>query len=242
MGGRFVLLNKFAFRRLCILFVSNCVNYRRIFYRIRHKLLCVNQKSRQKPASSPTPTFFLRGKNKIYSLGFKLCGVHNPFPYNKYMLSPLEKQDFGTSLTTVIIYTKCLPVNQCSLFRREEAIVMANLRKRVAACDLTRKRPTPEDQNANELENEQLDNRPLLPKVGGMHTIYSYSLNYRRIRLHKLLHSTWIVERTIDNSNVRVPKTGRTCHNHKQYSDMCMYVHTTCKVVHGNTLCTKFGH
>ena len=51
---------------------------------------------------------------------------------------------------------------------REEAIVMANLRKRVAACDLTRKRatPTPEDQNANESEQtEQLDNRPLLPKV-----------------------------------------------------------------------------
>lgn len=50
---------------------------------------------------------------------------------------------------------------------REEAIVMANLRKRVAACDLTRKRPTPEDQNANEPENELLDNRPLLPKVSG---------------------------------------------------------------------------
>lgn len=42
---------------------------------------------------------------------------------------------------------------------------MANLRKRVAACDLTRKRPTQEDQNANEPESEQLDNRPLLPKV-----------------------------------------------------------------------------
>lgn len=44
---------------------------------------------------------------------------------------------------------------------------MANLRKRVAACDLTRTRPTPEDPNANanETEQEQLDNRPLLPKV-----------------------------------------------------------------------------
>lgn len=42
---------------------------------------------------------------------------------------------------------------------------MANLRKRVAACDLTRTRPTPEDLNANEAEQEQLDNRPLLPKV-----------------------------------------------------------------------------
>lgn len=44
-------------------------------------------------------------------------------------------------------------------------MVMANLRKRVAACDLTRKRPTPDDPNANETEQEQLDNRPLLPKV-----------------------------------------------------------------------------
>ncbi|KAG4079285.1 hypothetical protein HA402_007977 [Bradysia odoriphaga] len=44
-------------------------------------------------------------------------------------------------------------------------MVMANLRKRVAACDLTRTRPTPEDLNANEAEQEQLDNRPLLPKV-----------------------------------------------------------------------------
>lgn len=42
---------------------------------------------------------------------------------------------------------------------------MANLRKRVAACDLTRTRPTSEDLNANEAEQEQLDNRPLLPKV-----------------------------------------------------------------------------
>lgn len=42
---------------------------------------------------------------------------------------------------------------------------MANLRKRVAECDLTRNRPSSEDQNLNELEPEQLDNRPLLPKV-----------------------------------------------------------------------------
>lgn len=42
---------------------------------------------------------------------------------------------------------------------------MANLRKRVAACDLTRNRPSPEDPNSNEPDTEQLDNRPLLPKV-----------------------------------------------------------------------------
>lgn len=51
---------------------------------------------------------------------------------------------------------------------REEAIVMANLRKRVAACDLERKRPTPDEQHNNTTENghaEPLDNRPLLPKV-----------------------------------------------------------------------------
>lgn len=41
---------------------------------------------------------------------------------------------------------------------------MANLRKRVAACDLTRDRPM-DDPNANDTEQEQLDNRPLLPKV-----------------------------------------------------------------------------
>lgn len=44
---------------------------------------------------------------------------------------------------------------------------MANLRKRVAACDLTRKRVVAEDHNANDTVagQEQLDNRPLLPKV-----------------------------------------------------------------------------
>lgn len=50
----------------------------------------------------------------------------------------------------------------------EEAIVMANLRKRVAACDLERKRPTTSESetNVNETNQEpQLDNRPLLPKV-----------------------------------------------------------------------------
>lgn len=63
---------------------------------------------------------------------------------------------------------------------REEAIVMANLRKRVAACDLTRRRlpgvSGVDDINANESNGGQggvteplLDNRPLLPlpKVSG---------------------------------------------------------------------------
>ncbi|XP_059622333.1 uncharacterized protein LOC132265617 [Phlebotomus argentipes] len=63
--------------------------------------------------------------------------------------------------------------------KREEAIVMANLRKRVAACDLTRKRvpgtSAPDDVNANEMCAEQgateplLDNRPQLPKVTSKH-------------------------------------------------------------------------
>lgn len=50
------------------------------------------------------------------------------------------------------------------LSRREEAMVMANLRKRVAAVDLTRKR---DELNANDTgqTDQQLDNRPLLPKV-----------------------------------------------------------------------------
>lgn len=45
-------------------------------------------------------------------------------------------------------------------------MVMANLRKRVAAIDLTRSRKV-EDPNANDTgqTQEQLDNRPLLPKV-----------------------------------------------------------------------------
>lgn len=50
---------------------------------------------------------------------------------------------------------------------REEAIVMANLRKRVAACDLERKRPTQktEETRINETNQEQSDNRPLIIKV-----------------------------------------------------------------------------
>ena len=45
-------------------------------------------------------------------------------------------------------------------------MVLANLRKRVAACDLTKRRVT-EDPNANDTGqiDQQLDNRPLLPKV-----------------------------------------------------------------------------
>lgn len=62
---------------------------------------------------------------------------------------------------------------------------MANLRKRVAACDLTRKRPTPEDQNANEPESEQLDNRPLLPKVS--HLCLADMQHHRFITLSSML-------------------------------------------------------
>lgn len=52
------------------------------------------------------------------------------------------------------------------IHNREEAIAMANLRKRVAACDLERKRPTPEEIIVNDTgQQDQLDNRPLLPKV-----------------------------------------------------------------------------
>lgn len=48
---------------------------------------------------------------------------------------------------------------------------MANLRKRVAACDLERRRPVSEEQysintiHENGHNPEVLDNRPLLPKV-----------------------------------------------------------------------------
>ncbi|XP_055373036.1 uncharacterized protein LOC129606647 [Condylostylus longicornis] len=50
--------------------------------------------------------------------------------------------------------------------RREEAMVMANLRKRVAAVDLSRKAKASEDPNANDTgQSEPLDNRPLLPKI-----------------------------------------------------------------------------
>lgn len=61
---------------------------------------------------------------------------------------------------------------------REEAMVMANLRKRVAAIDLSRiTRRSNDDSNANDTgqlqqqhmlqqqQQELLDNRPLLPKV-----------------------------------------------------------------------------
>ena len=47
---------------------------------------------------------------------------------------------------------------------------MANLRKRVAACDLERRRPSvvpPPEQSssAQDAGQDQLDNRPLIPKV-----------------------------------------------------------------------------
>lgn len=46
-------------------------------------------------------------------------------------------------------------------------MVMANLRKRVAACDLERKRPVSDasDARSNEPTQDELDNRPLLSKV-----------------------------------------------------------------------------
>ncbi|XP_031630473.1 protein PRY1-like isoform X2 [Contarinia nasturtii] len=52
--------------------------------------------------------------------------------------------------------------------RREEAIVMANLRKRVAACDLERRRPVSAVSDASrtsEPNQDELDNRPLLSKT-----------------------------------------------------------------------------
>ncbi|KAJ6647706.1 hypothetical protein Bhyg_02929, partial [Pseudolycoriella hygida] len=71
----------------------------------------------------------------------------------------VKKLQFSTpEISTISGNSRLLPSR-----RREEAMVMANLRKRVAACDLPRMKPTPEDPNANESE-EQLDNRPLLPK------------------------------------------------------------------------------
>lgn len=48
---------------------------------------------------------------------------------------------------------------------REEAVVMANLRKRVAACDLERRRPLSGDSLPSEPNLDELDNRPLLTKV-----------------------------------------------------------------------------
>lgn len=45
-------------------------------------------------------------------------------------------------------------------------MVMANLRKRVAACDLERKRPVSDaSDRTNEPTQDELDNRPLLSKV-----------------------------------------------------------------------------
>lgn len=41
---------------------------------------------------------------------------------------------------------------------------MANLRKRVAACDLERRRPTSEEINPIDIQKE-LENHPLIPKV-----------------------------------------------------------------------------
>lgn len=46
----------------------------------------------------------------------------------------------------------------------EEAIVMANLRKRVAACDLERRGPS-RDIGRHEPNLEEFDNQPLLTKV-----------------------------------------------------------------------------
>lgn len=42
---------------------------------------------------------------------------------------------------------------------------MANLRKRVAACDLERRRPLSGDSLPGEPNVEDLDNRPLISKV-----------------------------------------------------------------------------
>lgn len=53
---------------------------------------------------------------------------------------------------------------QSNIICSEEAIVMANLRKRVAACDLER-RPAVNDTRTNEANQDELDNRPLLSKV-----------------------------------------------------------------------------
>lgn len=51
-------------------------------------------------------------------------------------------------------------------------MVMANLRKRVAAVDLSRKK-LGDDPNANDTgQSEPLDNRPLLPKVSQYFEIF----------------------------------------------------------------------
>lgn len=67
----------------------------------------------------------------------------------------------------------------------EEAIVMANLRKRVAACDLERKRPVSiQSDDVSEINTEQTDNRPLLPKVSYFVFLLlcSHSLNNRSFK------------------------------------------------------------
>lgn len=69
---------------------------------------------------------------------------------------------------------------------------MANLRKRVAACDLTRNRPTTDDPNANETEQEQLDNRPLLPKVCGKHINFFFQY-FHFMMSKKAIHNTFFV-------------------------------------------------
>lgn len=53
----------------------------------------------------------------------------------------------------------------------EEAIVMANLRKRVAACDLKPKRVTTNDARCNEPDDD-FDDRPLLSKVRLVFSIF----------------------------------------------------------------------
>lgn len=61
-----------------------------------------------------------------------------------------------------------------SFFRREEEIVMANLRKKVPAFDLTRRKPgrngaaagsTSDRDCVNNTDNGHLDNRPSIPNV-----------------------------------------------------------------------------
>uniref|UniRef100_A0A1B0CP20 SCP domain-containing protein n=2 Tax=Lutzomyia longipalpis TaxID=7200 RepID=A0A1B0CP20_LUTLO len=94
---------------------------------------------------------------------------------------PTKKLQFSTPECSVTPIS-AIPGNRMLLpgRKREEAIVMANLRKRVAACDLTRRRlpgtTGGDDINANETNGGQggameplLDNRPLLPKVSSKH-------------------------------------------------------------------------
>lgn len=60
----------------------------------------------------------------------------------------------------------CLLVFLCTFCPdSEEATVMANLRKRVAACDLEKKRPLSDASRTSESNQDDLDNRPLLSKV-----------------------------------------------------------------------------